>query len=41
MAGTKYIPVWPSRWVLPIAGALMAIYLVLRVLSDINSAMKR
>jgi TRAP-type C4-dicarboxylate transport system permease small subunit len=35
LAGTKYIPVWPSRWVLPGAGALMLLYLVLRVVSDI------
>ena len=35
IAGTNYIPVWPSRWILPIAGALMVIYLVARVSSDV------
>lgn len=35
LAGTMYLPVWPSRWMLPLAGAAMAAYLVLRVLADI------
>ena len=35
IAGTNYLPVWPSRWVLPIAGALMVVYLVARVTSDV------
>ena len=35
LAGTKYLPVWPSRWVLPCAGTLMLVYLVLRIASDI------
>ena len=33
-AGGGFIPVWPSRWMLPIASALMAIYLVLRIVRD-------
>jgi TRAP-type C4-dicarboxylate transport system permease small subunit len=41
LAGTMYIPVWPSRWMLPIAGALMVAYLVLRVLSDIAARTRR
>jgi len=41
LAGTMYLPVWPSRWMLPIAGALMVIYLVLRVLSDIADRARR
>jgi TRAP-type C4-dicarboxylate transport system permease small subunit len=41
LAGTIYLPVWPSRWMLPIAGALMAVYLVLRVLSDIVGRARR
>ena len=41
LAGTSYIPVWPSRWVLPIAGALMVVYLIVRVITDVNIAMKR
>jgi TRAP-type C4-dicarboxylate transport system permease small subunit len=27
-----YLAVWPSRWLLPLAGALMALHLVLRLL---------
>ncbi len=33
-----YIPVWPSRWVLPVSGGLMLLYLVLRVIRDIARA---
>jgi TRAP-type C4-dicarboxylate transport system permease small subunit len=40
LAGTKYIPVWPSRWVLPIAGALMVIYLVVRIAADLSGQSK-
>ena len=36
LAGTMYIPVWPSRWVLPLSGGLMVIYLVLRVIRDLG-----
>jgi TRAP-type C4-dicarboxylate transport system permease small subunit len=39
LAGTMYIPVWPSRWVLPLSGALMLIYLVLRVIRDVARGM--
>jgi TRAP-type C4-dicarboxylate transport system permease small subunit len=35
---TSYLPVWPSRFALPLAGGLMAIYLVLRIISDIRDA---
>lgn len=41
LAGTKYLPIWPSRWVLPIAGSLMVLYLVVRVFVDVNSVRKR
>jgi TRAP-type C4-dicarboxylate transport system permease small subunit len=41
LAGTMYLPVWPSRWMLPIAGASMVAYLVLRVLSDIAGRARR
>jgi TRAP-type C4-dicarboxylate transport system permease small subunit len=34
-AAGGFIPVWPSRWMLPTAAGLMAIYLVVRVLADI------
>jgi TRAP-type C4-dicarboxylate transport system permease small subunit len=35
-AAGGFIPIWPSRWMLPIAAGLMAIYLVLRIVSDIG-----
>ena len=41
LAGTMYLPVWPSRWMLPIAGGLMVIYLLLRVLSDVARRTQR
>ena len=33
LAGTKYLPVWPSRWLLPVAGVLMIAHLLLRVIA--------
>lgn len=33
-AGTGFIPVWPSRWLLPIAGGLMVFYMIIRVTRD-------
>jgi TRAP-type C4-dicarboxylate transport system permease small subunit len=41
LAGTMYLPVWPSRWMLPLAGTLMGLYLVLRVISDIAARRRR
>jgi TRAP-type C4-dicarboxylate transport system permease small subunit len=41
LAGTMYIPVWPSRWVLPLSGFFMVVYLVLRVISDVAGAARR
>ncbi len=41
LAGTKYLPVWPSRWILPCASALMLFYLLLRVVSDIARRRER
>ena len=35
LAGTKYLPIWPTRWLLPLAGSLMIAHLVLRVLADL------
>jgi TRAP-type C4-dicarboxylate transport system permease small subunit len=35
-AAGGFIPVWPSRWMLPMAAGLMALYLVLRVVRDIG-----
>ena len=34
-AGVIFIPVWPMRWVPPIAGGLMLLYLVLKIIDDI------
>lgn len=39
--GSGFIPVWPSRCLLPIAGGLMVLYLVLRVASDIAAMARR
>ena len=41
LAGTMYIPVWPSRWILPVSGFFMVVYLVLRVISDVAGAVRR
>jgi hypothetical protein len=30
-----FISVWPSRWMLPLTGAVMIVYLVLRIIRDI------
>jgi TRAP-type C4-dicarboxylate transport system permease small subunit len=32
--GSGFIPVWPSRWMLPVAGGLMVLHFVLRVVRD-------
>ena len=32
------VAVWPSRWLLPISGGLMCLYLVLRIVSDVTDA---
>jgi TRAP-type C4-dicarboxylate transport system permease small subunit len=34
-AGTTFIPVWPSRWLPPVAASLMALYLVVKIIDDI------
>ena len=34
LAGTMYIPVWWSRWILPVSASLMLLHLVLRVIRD-------
>src|SRR4051812_22212825 len=36
LAGTMYLPAWPSRWVLPIASAVMMLYLIVRLIVDIG-----
>jgi TRAP-type C4-dicarboxylate transport system permease small subunit len=34
-AGSSFILVWPSRWLLPLAAGFMSLYLVLRVIRDV------
>jgi TRAP-type C4-dicarboxylate transport system permease small subunit len=31
-----FIPMWPSRWTLPVGAGLMCIYLLLRILRDVG-----
>jgi TRAP-type C4-dicarboxylate transport system permease small subunit len=35
-AGVHFLPIWPSRWLLPLGGTCMVFYLVLRAVSDIT-----
>jgi TRAP-type C4-dicarboxylate transport system permease small subunit len=35
-AAGGFIPVWPSRWLLPVAAALTGIYLLLRIVRDVG-----
>jgi TRAP-type C4-dicarboxylate transport system permease small subunit len=39
-AGGFFIAIWPSRWLLPISGAFMIVYLVLRVARDIGRGVR-
>ncbi|OGA30554.1 MAG: hypothetical protein A3I01_04880 [Betaproteobacteria bacterium RIFCSPLOWO2_02_FULL_65_24] len=39
--GGGYMAVWPSRFVLPLAGGLMLLYLVVRVARDVRDAVRR
>jgi TRAP-type C4-dicarboxylate transport system permease small subunit len=34
-AAGGFIPIWPSRWLLPLAGLSMGLYMVLRVVADL------
>ncbi len=34
--GGSFIPIWPARWLLPAAGLLMGVYLVLRIIRDLG-----
>jgi TRAP-type C4-dicarboxylate transport system permease small subunit len=36
-----FLPIWPSRCLLPIAGGLMVLYLIVRLASDIARAVRR
>lgn len=40
-AGTLYIPVWPTRWLLPIAGGLMALWVLLAVIDAVLKRTRR
>ena len=40
-AGTLYIPVWPTRWLLPIAGGLMALWVLLAVIDAVIKRTRR
>ncbi len=40
-AGTVFIPVWPSRWLLPLAGGLMVLYMLVRFVRDLTRAPAR
>ncbi len=40
-AGTVFIPVWPSRWLLPLAGGLMVLYMLVRLVRDVTRARAR
>ncbi|UJQ94652.1 TRAP transporter small permease [Mariluticola halotolerans] len=33
-----YVDVWPSRWVIPVGFAVMAIYVLLQIFSDLKAA---
>lgn len=35
-----FVPAWPSRWMLPIAGFLMTLYLVLRTIRDVRRLLR-
>ncbi|NQV54479.1 MAG: TRAP transporter small permease [Rhodospirillales bacterium] len=39
--GGAYMALWPSRYLLPLAGALMIIYLVVRIFRDFGRAMNK
>jgi TRAP-type C4-dicarboxylate transport system permease small subunit len=41
LAGTMYLPVWPSRWALPVSGLVMVLYLILRVIAELIGAARR
>ncbi len=40
-AGTLYLPVWPTRWLLPLAAGLMALWVVLHALDQILRRVRR
>ncbi len=37
-AGTGFIPIWQSRWVVPIGFGLMAVYLLIYIVHDFRAA---
>lgn len=40
-AGTLHIPVWPTRWLLPLAGGLMALWVILAVADAVIKRTRR
>jgi hypothetical protein len=40
-AGSGFVEIWQSRWLLPLAGAMMLLYLVLRVGADLAGQIRR
>jgi TRAP-type C4-dicarboxylate transport system permease small subunit len=34
-AGSAFLPVWPSRWMLPVAGGLMVLYMAVKLVRDL------
>jgi TRAP-type C4-dicarboxylate transport system permease small subunit len=40
LAGIYYLSVWPSRWLLPIAGGLMLLHLLLQLYMQLDEALR-
>ncbi|HEX6000025.1 MAG TPA: TRAP transporter small permease [Hyphomicrobiaceae bacterium] len=40
-AAGGFIPIWPSRWAVPFAGGLMAVYMALRLVADLGGEWRR
>ncbi len=39
-AAGRFIDIWPARWLLPLSGALIILYLILRVISDVSQGLR-
>jgi TRAP-type C4-dicarboxylate transport system permease small subunit len=37
-AGSSFVAVWPSRWLLPIGGGMMVLYMVVKLVRDLGRA---
>ena len=40
LAGIYYLPVWPSRWLLPLAGGLMLLHLLTQLYMQLDEALR-